>query len=134
MTNPCLLLADEPTSGLDSETAYQIVKLLKQEAKRGMTVLATIHQPSSDIFYTFDRVIVLAEGFTIYNGPTLGVKAFLESLGLSFGKYTNPSDLLLKLANDPSLIHQKLTLRALHQDCLSSYKPLNQKEKDYIFE
>ena len=34
-----------------------------------MTMLATIHMPSSEVFLNFDRVIVLADGFTIYNGP-----------------------------------------------------------------
>ena len=63
-------MLDEPTSGLDSHTALKIARLMKQEARRGMTVLATIHQPSAEIFYTFDRVIVLAEGHTIYNGTT----------------------------------------------------------------
>jgi len=43
ITNPKLLLLDEPTSGLDSSTALQIIKLLKQEAKKGMTIVCTIH-------------------------------------------------------------------------------------------
>jgi ABC-type multidrug transport system ATPase subunit len=43
ITNPSMLILDEPTSGLDSHTAYNIIKMLKQEANRGMTVLATIH-------------------------------------------------------------------------------------------
>ena len=41
--NPKLLLLDEPTSGLDSHTSLGIVKLMKNEANRGMTILATIH-------------------------------------------------------------------------------------------
>ena len=43
ITNPSLLLLDEPTSGLDSSTSLRIIKLLKQESKRGMTILATVH-------------------------------------------------------------------------------------------
>lgn len=43
ITNPRLLLLDEPTSGLDSSTALQIVRLLKQEAKKGMNIICTIH-------------------------------------------------------------------------------------------
>jgi ABC-type multidrug transport system ATPase subunit len=43
ITNPSLLLLDEPTSGLDSSTAFDIVKFLRQEARKGMTVLCTIH-------------------------------------------------------------------------------------------
>lgn len=43
ITNPSVLLLDEPTSGLDSTTALSIIKLLKQEALKGMTVICTIH-------------------------------------------------------------------------------------------
>lgn len=62
ITNPNLLLLDEPTSGLDSTTALQIVKLLKHEAKKGMTIVCTIHQPSSDIYSQFDRLMMLSDG------------------------------------------------------------------------
>lgn len=63
------MLLDEPTSGLDSSTSLRITKILKSEAARGMAVLATIHQPSAELFFLFDRVIVLSDGFTIFNGP-----------------------------------------------------------------
>lgn len=43
ITNPSLLLLDEPTSGLDSFKALQIVKLLDRQAKKGKTVVATLH-------------------------------------------------------------------------------------------
>jgi ABC-type multidrug transport system ATPase subunit len=59
ITDPSLLLLDEPTSGLDSSTAHRIIKMLKREADEGMTVIATIHQPSGDVFQLFDRLIVL---------------------------------------------------------------------------
>ena len=42
---------DEPTSGLDSSTSLRIIKILRQEAARGMSILATIHQPSSEILF-----------------------------------------------------------------------------------
>ena len=50
VTNPSLILLDEPTSGLDSFAALEMVKLLKRESKRGLTIVATIHQPSAEIF------------------------------------------------------------------------------------
>lgn len=50
ITDPSLLLLDEPTSGLDSSTAHRIIKMLKREAANGMTVIATIHQPSGEVF------------------------------------------------------------------------------------
>ena len=43
ITSPSLMLLDEPTSGLDAATAKRIVSLLKNESRRGMTVMATIH-------------------------------------------------------------------------------------------
>ena len=69
ITDPNLLLLDEPTSGLDSSTALRIVKMLKKEAQAGMTIVATIHQPSGEVFDQFDRLIVLHDGYTLYQGP-----------------------------------------------------------------
>ena len=43
ITDPMLLLLDEPTSGLDSFKALQIVRLLDRQAKKGKTVITTIH-------------------------------------------------------------------------------------------
>ena len=59
ITDPNLLLLDEPTSGLDASTAFRIINMLKREAANGMTIIATIHQPSGEIFALFDRLIVL---------------------------------------------------------------------------
>jgi ABC-type multidrug transport system ATPase subunit len=50
---------DEPTSGLDSFTAYLLILVLKQYAEKGNTVLFTIHQPSSDIWNLFDKILLL---------------------------------------------------------------------------
>jgi len=69
ITDPNLVLLDEPTSGLDSSTAFRICSMLKKEADAGMTVVATIHQPSNEVFDLFDRLIVLQDGYTIYQGP-----------------------------------------------------------------
>lgn len=64
ITDPKLLLCDEPTSGLDSSTALRIVEMLKKEAvEQNLTVICTIHQPSAEIFQTFDRLLLLQEGY-----------------------------------------------------------------------
>lgn len=76
ITDPSLLVMDEPTSGLDSSTSLNLIKTMRKEADRGLTVLMTIHQPSTEIFLLFDRVIVLSEGYTIYNGPPRGVRDY----------------------------------------------------------
>ncbi|KDO25485.1 hypothetical protein SPRG_09428 [Saprolegnia parasitica CBS 223.65] len=54
LTNPSLLFADEPTSGLDSVMAESVVLQLQKLAREGRTVIATIHQPSSELYPLFD--------------------------------------------------------------------------------
>ena len=78
ITEPAIVLLDEPTSGLDSQSAKRVIKQLRLEAKRGLAVLATIHQPSSELFMSFDRVIVLSEGRTIYNGRPADVRKYFN--------------------------------------------------------
>jgi len=68
ITDPQVLLLDEPTSGLDSFKAFTIVKFLKKQADKGKTVLATIHQPSSEAFIMFDKLILMCDGHIVYQG------------------------------------------------------------------
>ena len=63
MSDPFVVFLDEPTSGLDSLTAYIIVSYLQKLAhQHNKTVIMTIHQPSSELFFLFDRLFLLAEG------------------------------------------------------------------------
>ena len=62
ITDPALVFVDEPTTGMDSCTATKIVGTLGKLASRGRTIIATIHQPSTDIFKSFDRLMILALG------------------------------------------------------------------------
>ena len=75
--------------------------MLKKEARRGMSVMATIHQPSASIFFLFDRVILLSEGYMIYNGPPNLVKNYFEKLGLQMSRFSNPADKLSNIAAEP---------------------------------
>ena len=43
ITEPSLMILDEPTSGLDSHTSTKICQLLRTQAYRGQTIIATIH-------------------------------------------------------------------------------------------
>ncbi len=64
---------DEPTSGLDSFTAHEVMEVVHSLATDGTTICATIHSPSSACFALFDRVMVLASGWTVYFGSPGGV-------------------------------------------------------------
>ena len=57
LMDPPLLFIDEPTSGLDSFMAESIVKLIRKLALANRTILCTIHQPTSEVFALFDRLI-----------------------------------------------------------------------------
>ena len=66
ITDPNLIFLDEPTTGLDSFTATSVVETLRALAESGRTVISTIHQPNSDIFQSFDQLMLLARGKIIY--------------------------------------------------------------------
>lgn len=68
LTDPKILFLDEPTTGQDSHSANCVISQLKSFAAKGRTVLCTIHQPSSDIFSSFDRIILIAEGRVAFSG------------------------------------------------------------------
>jgi len=60
---PSVLALDELTSGQDSATALALTAGVANLARRGLTVLVVIHQPSSEVFSLFRRVIaVRADG------------------------------------------------------------------------
>lgn len=95
VSNPSVLLLDEPTSGLDTYTAFRIIALLRRLAhKYGRTVVATLHQPSSEIFHMIDDLYVLHEGQLVYGGPGKQLVPYFESAGYNFTKYSNPLDVL----------------------------------------
>ena len=99
LTNPSLLLVDEPTSGLDSTTARRIVLTLCELAKDGRTVIMTIHQPSSKLFYMFQKILLLSDGRSLYFGKGENVMNYFSSIGYTPSVAMNPTDFLLDLAN-----------------------------------
>lgn len=67
--NPSILFLDEPTSGLDSRAAFIVMRVIKNIALTGRTVCCTIHQPSAELFYMFDSLLLLKSGgSTVYFG------------------------------------------------------------------
>ncbi len=66
---PSVLFLDEPTSGLSSSDSGNVIDLLHDLTMRGKLVVTVIHQPSSEIFKGFDKVLVLdMEGHLVFNG------------------------------------------------------------------
>lgn len=105
LINPSLLFLDEPTSGLDSTTAQRIVSTLWDLARGGRTVVMTIHQPSSRLYYMFHKVLLLAEGNPVYFGKGSEAIEYFSKIGYSPALAMNPCDFLLDLANGMLLIY-----------------------------
>ncbi len=62
MREPAILFADEPTSGLSSADSEKIMHLLKRQCLKGKLVFANVHQPASELYKMFDRIIILDQG------------------------------------------------------------------------
>ncbi|XP_027346986.1 ABC transporter G family member 11-like [Abrus precatorius] len=102
LTRPKLLFLDEPTSGLDSAASYYVMKrisTLAQNDNTQRTVIASIHQPSSEVFQLFDNLCLLSSGRTVYFGPASAASEFFASNGFPCAALMNPSDHLLKTIN-----------------------------------
>ena len=67
ITNPSLLFLDEPTTSMDTFTAEKIVAIINKLRKKDRTVIATIHQPNTQIYNSFDRLMIMSLGRVIYN-------------------------------------------------------------------
>ncbi len=66
---PTILFVDEPTSGLSSVDSEMVMLLLKELTYSGKLVIINIHQPASDVYKMFDKIMVLDKyGYQIFYG------------------------------------------------------------------
>ena len=92
ISSPSLIFLDEPTSGLDSHTAHELVTILRTLAETGCTIVCTIHQPSSEVFSLFQKVIFLSNGHIAYAGRVEGVARHFETEDEICHDTINPAD------------------------------------------
>jgi ABC-type multidrug transport system ATPase subunit len=108
LTDPSVLMLDEPTSGLDSTSAVALLQMLHKLAKHhGKTVVTSIHQPSSAVFRSFDRLLVLAEGNVVYFGTPVGSLTYLRDLDLTCPDGYNAADHWMDLLVVDSAIEEE---------------------------
>jgi ABC-type multidrug transport system ATPase subunit len=99
---PRIFLLDEPLTGLDSSRAVEVMKALSKLARcDGTTVLLTIHQPSSAIYATFDRLLLLgAGGRTAFCGDVSQAVPHFSKLGYALPELWAPSDHFIEILTD----------------------------------
>ena len=67
---------------VDSSLALELVKILKEFAvKRGKTIIMVIHQPSSQVFEMFDKLLLMADGKMVYFGDRANVVPYFAGVG-----------------------------------------------------
>lgn len=97
--NPPIMFLDEPTTGLDSQSCNQCIRLLRDLARTGRTIVCTIHQPSAVIYEMFDYVYLLVDGRCLYRGATRDTIPYFASVGLHCPKYHNPADFMIEVVS-----------------------------------
>lgn len=78
LRQPQIIFLDEPTSGLSSRDSENVMDLLKELTYIGKLIFVVIHQPSSDIFKMFDKLLILDKGgyAAYYGNPIESVTHF----------------------------------------------------------
>jgi len=66
ITKPSVIFLDEPTSGLDPATEEKVMKLFRQIAESGRTVILTTH--AMENVKLFDKLVVLMRGKLVFYG------------------------------------------------------------------
>lgn len=90
------MFCDEPTSGLDAFMAQNLIKMIGRMAKKGRTIICTIHQPSTDVFNLFDNLLLLANGRVAYMGPRSEALHYFNELGYRCPPHYNPADFFVR--------------------------------------
>jgi ABC-type multidrug transport system ATPase subunit len=149
-----LLFLDEPTSGLDAQSAWNLVRFLRKLADSGQAILCTIHQPSSLLFESFDRLLLLGKGGnTIYFGDigedSYVMRDYFARYGAPCPSNVNPAEYMLEAIgagvtprigdrdwkdvwlDSPEFTSAKLEIEQIKREALARNRPLNKKHSTY---
>ncbi|KAF4389693.1 hypothetical protein F8388_009826 [Cannabis sativa] len=123
VSNPSIIFMDEPTTGLDARSAAIVMRAVKNVADTGRTIVCTIHQPSIDIFESFDELILLKiGGRIIYSGPlgknSTRVIEYLEGISgvANIRNNCNPATWMLEVTSSSSEAGLEVDFAKIYKD------------------
>ncbi|KAG5643567.1 hypothetical protein DXG03_000662 [Asterophora parasitica] len=118
ISRPDVLILDEPTSGLDSVSASRIARVLHDIAHDPANPIPAIHNRvlanvsmtkcnlSSQLYQSFDSILLLSHGRALYSGPGLFAPSeyfarVAPDVVSAYPEGYNVADYLLEVASDP---------------------------------
>ncbi|KAL6621304.1 hypothetical protein ACP70R_033736 [Stipagrostis hirtigluma subsp. patula] len=94
------LFMDEISTGLDSSTTYQIVNSLRQTIHiLDGTAVISLLQPAPETYNLFDDIILLSDGYIVYQGPREHVLEFFDLMGFRCPKRKGVADFLQEVTS-----------------------------------
>lgn len=107
ITKPSVIFLDEPTSGLDPATEEKIMKLFRQIAESGRTVILTTH--AMENVKLFDKIVVLMRGKLVFYGKPEEALSHFKSASFKdlYDKLEEPIE--VKLKQNPSANRHQVT-------------------------
>lgn len=105
------------------------MKSLQDLAKiKNRTVIFSIHQPSSDIWFTFDRIMLLVEGKFIYQGAgNQSIIDYFSKKSFNCPKNCNPADYFMSIMHSESEKNRQ-NFPKYYQDYETTLQPIVQYE------
>ena len=122
ITKPSVIFLDEPTSGLDPATEEKIMKLFRQIAESGRTVVLTTH--AMENVKLFDKIVVLMRGKLVFYGAPQEALAHVKA-----GSF---KDLYDKL--EAPIDQQTAALPPLPANATKSQKQARKQQREQISE
>ncbi|KAF7294642.1 ABC transporter protein [Mycena indigotica] len=130
IASPDVLILDEPTSGLDSVSASRVASVLHSIAhdpENPIPVIASIHQPSSQLYQQFDSILLMSHGRALYCGPGgFAPSEYFarEASGIApaYQQGYNVADYLLEVASDPPVALFKIPTANSSSDTGNDFK------------
>ncbi|XP_048546731.1 ABC transporter G family member 48-like isoform X2 [Triticum urartu] len=121
VANPSIIFMDEPTSGLDARAAAIVMRTVRNTVNTGRTVVCTIHQPSIDIFESFDELLLLKRGGRVIYAGELGrhcdklIEYFEEIPGVAkITKGYNPATWMLEVSSTLAEAHLSIDFAEIY--------------------